>query len=208
MSDHTTICTIRHAQTEYTAQKRYAGTIDVPLDKTGIEDTKQASKKLIEMKFDVVITSTLKRSIETARFLLGDDTKLIPCAYCDERNYGKMQGLTEDDVKLIKPQVEFIEVGNEYHSLNPPNGETFQMLRKRAERLFQLIFEKYRGLTVLVVSHGVFLQQFHGLLRGFDWKQSLATYPRNLEFTRFRFRGTLLLSSSALQLVERNQSSW
>ncbi len=82
------------------------------------------------------------------------------------------------------------------------------MLRRRAEKLRQLILGKYRGLTVLVVSHGVFLQQFHGLLRGLNWTQSLATYARNLEFATFRFRGTVLDSDTAFQLVERDQINW
>jgi broad specificity phosphatase PhoE len=209
MSDYTTICTVRHAQTKYGVQKRYAGTIDVPLNNTGVEDTKHASKKLNGMRFDVIITSTLERAVQTARHLLGDDGMFIKCAYCNERNYGTMQGLTEDEVKLIEPKVEFLKVGNDYHSLNPPHGETFEMLRKRAQKLHQLIFEKYRGLSVLVVSHGAFLQQFHGLIRGLDWKMSLATgLVRPLELTRFHFRGNLLVSNSAIKLVERNQDNW
>ncbi len=208
MTDYTTICTIRHAETDYATQKRYAGTLDVPLGKAGMDDAKRASYKLTGMHFDAIITSTLQRSIQTATLLFGDDAKFIQCEYCNERNYGKMQGLTEHEVSLLEPRVEFVKVGNDYHSLNPPNGETFQMLRRRAEKLRQLILGKYRGLTVLVVSHGVFLQQFHGLLRGLNWTQSLATYARNLEFTTFRFRGTVLDSDTAFQLVERDQINW
>lgn len=208
MNDSTTICTVRHAQTDYGVQRRYAGWIDVPLSRQGVEDTKRASRKLMGRKFDVVITSALKRSIETASLLLGEDVRPVKCSCCNERNYGVMQGLTEGEVKLIEPRVTFIEVGNDYHSLNPPQGETFQMLRERAEKLLRFVFENYRGRTVLVISHGVFLQQFHGLIRGLDWKQSLATNVQLLEFNTFHFRDTLLNSHSARKLVERDQNTW
>jgi broad specificity phosphatase PhoE len=208
MSDTTTICTVRHGQTEYAVQQRYAGTLDIQLNKIGVEDAKHASNKLKGMKFDVVITSTLKRSIETAKLLLGNNVNFVQFPNCNERNYGTMQGLTADEVKLIEPKINFIEVGDDYHSLNPPQGETFEMLRKRAENLYKIILERYEGLTLLIVSHGVFLQQLHGLIRGLDWKHSLATNVQNLEFNKFVLRGTHLVYQSKSRLIDREQSGW
>ena len=200
---------MRHSTTDYNLQKRYAGTLDVPLTNTAIELTRKASKKLGGMRFDVIITSTLKRAIQTVRHLLGDDILFIKCAECIERNYGTMQGLTEDEVKLIEPKVEFFKVADYYYSLNPPHGETFDMLRKRVEKFYQLIVEKYKGLSILVISHGVFLQQFHGLIRGLDWKTSLETdLVQPLVLTRFRFRGNLLLSNSTFKLLEIDKENW
>ncbi len=208
MSDITTICTVRHGQTDYTVQKRYAGTIDVPLNKTGIEDTKRASRNLAKMRFDVVLTSTLNRAIDTARLLLGSSANFVQHQSFNERDYGKMQGLTSEAVKLLDPPINFMEAGGDYHSLNPPEGETFEMLRKRAESMYHIILEEYKGLTLLVVSHGVFLQQFHGLIRGLDWKQSLVKNVQNLEFNKFIVRGSQLLSESTIQLIEGNQVDW
>ena len=208
LSDFTTIFTVRHAETDYSVQRRYAGTIDISLNKNGIKDTKEASKKLSGIHFDVVITSTLQRSIETAGYLLGPATKLVKHSCCNERNYGRMQGLTADEVKYLTPKVEFIEVGNDTHSLNPPEGESFEQLHKRAEELSEYIFKNYRGLSILVISHGVFLQQFHGLLRGLDWKQSLAENVTMLELHKFRFNGNVLVDESVLKLIDRNQVSW
>lgn len=207
LSDYTTICTIRHAKTTYSDQRRYAGTIDIPLSKTGIADVRKAAKKLVGRHFDIVITSSLRRSITTAKLLLGDETKLTQYSCCNERNYGKMQGLTIEEVKSTF-DVKFINVGNDYHSLNPPEGESFELLRKRAEGLFCLIFNMYRGLRVLVISHGVFLQQFHGLLRGSDWKQSLAENVKNLELNEFLFLGDHLMDYSSSSLINDNEECW
>lgn len=210
MGDYTIINTIRHGETDYNRDKRYAGTINVPLNEAGVRDTLEASKKLksIDTKFDVVITSTLKRAIETGRLLLGENTQLVKCQLCNERNYGRMQGLTEDEVKLIKPKIKYINVNGDSHSLNPPQGETFEELRERAGQFYRSIFREYQGLNILIVSHGVFLQQFHGLIRHKSWIESLATYPSNLELRSFRFKGSRLLSESSIKLPDRKQMSW
>ena len=35
------------------------------------------------------------------------------------------------DVEHIRPPIHFIKVGGDYHSLNPPQAETFEELRAR-----------------------------------------------------------------------------
>ncbi len=70
MAVNTTIHMIRHAHTSYNAEKRYAGTIDVPLSETGLHDASKAAAKLAGVTFTVVVSSTLKRSNETARIIV------------------------------------------------------------------------------------------------------------------------------------------
>ena len=53
----------------YSAEKRHADTVDVPLSKAGVRDARKATAKLSGVKFDIVITSTLKRSFEIAQIL-------------------------------------------------------------------------------------------------------------------------------------------
>jgi len=211
MSGYTVINTIRHAETHYNREKRYAGTIDVPLSTAGIRDTLEACEKLksIDAQFDVIIMSPLKRAIETARLLVDANVRFVKCELCIERDYGKMQGLTEDEVKLIRPKIRYINVGGVDHSLNPPGGgETFEELRQRARQFYRFVFTGYQGSNILVVSHGVFLQQFHGLIRGKRWIESLASYPSNLELRSFRFKASRLLGESSIKLSERKQINW
>ena len=164
----TTISTLRHAHTRYNAEKRYAGTIDVPLSDAGIRDALCAADKLAGQTFDVVITSKQKRSIQTAHILMGDTAQYVGSKLCNERNFGVMEGLTWDEVHHLEPPVLFIEVGNDTHSVNPKNGEPFEDVWERARKFRRFIFKHYAGLNVLVVSHGVFLQMFHGVLRGLE----------------------------------------
>ena len=105
MSSKTVIHTVRHAQTTFGEEKRYAGTIDVPLSESGRKDALAAADKLPEKAFDVVITSEKKRSIQTARCLLGEDAVFTRIALCNERNYGQMEGRTWDEVKKMDPPI-------------------------------------------------------------------------------------------------------
>lgn len=208
MTVETTIHTIRHAHTEYNAQKRYAGTIDVPLNEHGIRDAHQACAMLDGARFDVVVTSTRKRSIQTAQILVDDGVPRTESALCDERNFGVMEGLTWDEVQHLEPPVLFIEVGDDLHSVNPQGGEPFEDVWNRAKQFGHFLFEEYGGSNILVVSHGVFLQMLHGVFRGLSCIESLGVYPANLELASFRFSGERLVEEKTVRLGGADKVSW
>ena len=202
MNKITRITTIRHGQTAYNQQKRYAGSIDVPLNEQGTEDAKIARTRLMEYDFDLVISSGLKRSFQTAEHLTaGRNIQIIQNELCNERNYGRMQGLTFSEVEELKPQVLYIKLNNDFHSLNPPGGETFPALRKRAIAFSQFIFQNYTGSNILVVSSSAFMQQLHGQFRGVDWRESLRDEIQNLACITFTFHGRNLVEEITEKLV-------
>jgi len=208
MNDHTIVSTVRHGETDFNRQRRYAGTLDVPLNEAGIRDTMSAARKMGGMTFDAVVTSTLLRAVQTAQYLLGEDVGTVQTNLCCERDYGGMQGLTEEEVKAMRPKIMYIHEGNDYHSLNPPGGESFEELRQRAERFFDFIMSGYSGKKVLVVSHFTFLQQFHGLIKGHDWIASLGESIGNLHCYTFHLQGGRLVREEIMPLVDRRQSNW
>lgn len=208
MTIYTSINTMRHAHTQYNAEKRYAGTIDIPLSKIGIQDARHVAQKLVEYKFDVVITSTLKRAIQTAQILIGDSVPMVQDKLCDERNFGIMEGLTWDDIQALQPPVLMINVGNDLHTVNPKGGEPFEDVWGRAKQFRREIFDSYAGANLLVVSHGVFLQMFHGVLRGLNCIESLGTYPSNLELARFQFAGEQLVDEHTSRLLTAEPLKW
>jgi len=208
MTVETTIYTVRHAHTEYNAQKRYAGAIDVPLSEEGIRGARQASAKLGEARFDVVITSTLRRAIQTAHLLVGESVPSVQSELCNERNYGVFEGLTWDEVQKLEPPVLFIEVGNDLHSVNPPGGEPFEDVWDRAKKFRRFLFQEYKGSNILVVSHGAFLQMLHGVFRGLSCIESLAVAPANLELASFRFSGDGLVEEKTVALADTEKESW
>jgi broad specificity phosphatase PhoE len=209
MNKITRILTIRHGQTAYNIEKRYAGSIDIPLNEKGIEDAENAAEKLSDFDFDIVITSNLKRAIQTAELLIaGRNIQVIQNKLCNERNYGKMQGLNYIEVEEIKPRILYLKLNNDFHSLNPPHGETFPALRRRAKLFSQFIFENYAGCNVLVVSSSAFMQQLHGTFRGTDYLESLRNDIHNLECTTFTFNGRKLIEETTVSLERKNSASF
>jgi broad specificity phosphatase PhoE len=208
MTVETTINTVRHAHTEYNAQKRYAGAIDVPLSEAGIRDARQASAQLGGARFDVVITSTLRRAIQTAELLVGESVPSVQSELCNERDYGVFEGLTWEEVQKLEPPVLFIEVGDDLHSVNPPGGEPFEDVWDRAKRFRRFLFQEYAGSNILVVSHGAFLQMLHGMFRGLSCIESLAIAPTNLEMASFRFSGDRLVEEKTVTLANAERQSW
>jgi broad specificity phosphatase PhoE len=205
MNKVTRITTIRHGQTAYNLELRYAGTIDVPLNEKGLEDARRASHRLVDYEFDTVVTSGLKRAIQTADLLVGErKLQTIQSELCNERDYGKMQGLTYVEVEDINPRILYLKLNNDFHSLNPPGGEDFPALRKRAKAFSQFLFQNYTGSNILVVSHSAFMQQLHGLFRGFDWTESLRYDIHNLACYTFAFEGRKLIENMPANLLIGN----
>ena len=208
MAERTIINTLRHAHTTYNGEKRYAGTIDIDLNDQGIRDTQLAAAILRDEGYDIVIASTLKRSYETARILVDGTVPIVQTDLCNERNFGIMEGMTWEDVKQLVPPVLMIKVGNDLHTVNPKGGEPFEDVWDRAKIFRQLLFREYYGKSILVVSHGVFLQMFHGVMRGVTCIESLARYPANLELARFIFDGYHLAEEKVRKLAGEEGAGW
>lgn len=207
-NDTTIISTLRHARTTYGEERRYAGSIDVGLSDQGEQDCRVAAKALAELDFDVVITSTLTRALDTARLLACDAPTCLRSPLCDERRFGIMEGLTSEEVQTLDPPVLFVQVGGDVHSVNPVGGESFEDLWERAKKFARMIFRECGGSRVLVVSHGVFLQMFHGVLLGSNCIESLGTYPRTLELRTFRFADRHLVTDEVTQLSDSSGSGF
>jgi broad specificity phosphatase PhoE len=209
MPQITKINTVRHAQTFYSMDHRYAGSIDVPLSDQGIQDARDMAKQLSEFKFDVVITSTLNRTIETANLLTGKNGHFKQNELCNERNFGLMEGLTWSEVQNLDPPVLFVEVGNDSHSVNPKGGEPFEDVWQRARKFYHYLFTEHKGSNILIVSHGVFLQLFHGLLRGLSCIESLSIpYPSTLDLTTFHFSDNDLVFEETKKFAKVEEKSF
>jgi broad specificity phosphatase PhoE len=134
--------------------------------------------------------------------------EIVVCEHARERNFGVLEGRSSADHEDLRPPIHFIKVGNDYHSMDIPSGETLEELRARAERFHRFVLDNYLGRRVLVVSHGVFLQQYHGVLRGQDWIEALSSHVGNLEMTMFHMDGDMIISEERKRLIGRGQSEF
>jgi broad specificity phosphatase PhoE len=182
----TLLSTIRHGLTELNRDQRVGGRVDVPLIQEGRQQAEEAQATFNATPFDVVISSPLQRSIETASIV----TRLPPDRIeidelCTERSFGAMEGITPAEVRERYPQVRYLHIGHIGYSLNPPGGEPFPDLQARARRFLDRLLTRREGMRILVFSHQNFLQQLHGVLLGLDPFGSLQHDILNCELNQF-----------------------
>ena len=90
---------LRHGESIWNKENRFTGWTDVDLSDKGVQEAKEAAKKLKEegYTFDIAFTSVLKRGIRTLWIVLDKmDLMWIPVFRSwrlNERHYGALQGL-------------------------------------------------------------------------------------------------------------------
>lgn len=95
---------IRHGESLWNKENRFAGWVDVDLSEKGIEEAHNAGKKLLEenYSFDLAYTSFLKRANKTLDIVLEEmNIKNIPVIRSwklNERHYGSLQGLNKSEM--------------------------------------------------------------------------------------------------------------
>lgn len=178
---------IRHAESIYGNKNIYSGIIDIPLSTKGIEQAKKIAPKVGKLCYDIVYTSTLIRSLETALIILNNNSnekipvrvkksqlkeymqrdKFLPILEIEElneRNYGELQNLNKDEVKKLYKADEIQKWRRGFH-LAPPSGESFKDVVKRIKSfmdtyLFPFINEK----DIFVVAHQNSMRALYYLL--------------------------------------------
>ena len=60
---------VRHGQTAWHAEGRYAGTADIPLDELGLEQARRVADHFKESKIEVIYSSPLSRCLELAKMV-------------------------------------------------------------------------------------------------------------------------------------------
>lgn len=92
---------IRHGESVWNRDNLFTGWTDVDLSDTGIEEAKEAGRRLkaAGFEFDVCFTSVLRRAIKTLHIVLdGTDQLWLPVHKhwrLNERHYGALQGLNK-----------------------------------------------------------------------------------------------------------------
>src|SRR5215831_16198023 len=90
---------LRHGQSQWNLENRFTGWVDVPLSAKGEDEARSAGTKLCGRRIDEVLTSVLKRAIDTADLALRtagiDGVPIERDAARNERMYGDLQGLNK-----------------------------------------------------------------------------------------------------------------
>lgn len=168
-----TLVLIRHGQSQWNLENRFAGWTDVPLTPQGEKDAATASKHLTDFHFDCAFTSRLQRATKTLEIILRElRQSTIPVtadSALNERHYGDLQGLNKAETAAKYGQ-EKVLLWRRSYSTRPPNGESIEDVGYRVLPFtrWTILPLVYTGKTVLVSASGNSMRPIIKWLDGLD----------------------------------------
>lgn len=137
-----------------------------PLTRKGASDAIQKARSLKKFKIDLIFTSPLSRTKETAE-IIGNILKIpvitdfrlreLDLGTLNHKSYEKLDEYLKDPLtgkRDLKKQIE--------------NGESFEDVRKRVIDFILEIEKIYQGKNILIISHGAPLFMLEAEMKGID----------------------------------------
>jgi len=132
------------------------GRLDAPLSQKGIEEVAKRSQVLLNNHYDCFYSSPTGRAMQTAQIIARPlNMQVTPLQGLEELDFGDLEGSVKDRVA---------EQINSKRELLPgwfkpfgEKGETLFHLFLRCRKVLNEIFRAHRGESILVVSHGIFI---------------------------------------------------
>lgn len=148
----TTTILLRHGQTEFSTERRFAGRGDIALTDTGRRQAAAAADRLTARGIDAIVTSPLQRARRTAEAVaaatgapLTADDGLV------ETDFGKWEGLTFGEAAQRWPAE--MSAWRASADVAPPGGESFAAAARRVLAALDRLLAAHPRKTLLLVSH-------------------------------------------------------
>ncbi|WP_150245979.1 histidine phosphatase family protein [Nocardiopsis quinghaiensis] len=148
----TRLLLLRHGQTPLSVERRFAGRGDIPLTEDGHAQAKAAAHRLASRAIDAVVSSPLLRTRDTAAHAA--EALGLPVEIDEgfvETDFGVWEGMTFAEARAEAPAE--VDRWLADPETAPPGGESFAEVARRVAAARDALVERYRGRTVLVVSH-------------------------------------------------------
>ncbi|HWB64878.1 MAG TPA: histidine phosphatase family protein, partial [Chitinophagales bacterium] len=158
---------IRHGQTDHNAQGIIQGRgVNLSLNDTGRKQAQAFFEAYKQVPFDMVYTSSLKRTQETAAPFINLGIKHEAYPELDEISWGNLEGTvaTHESDLVFKQLVDRWRSGD-IHAKTSPTGESPFDLQQRQKRFMEnLLATNYS--KILIATHGRFIRAFMCTLTG------------------------------------------
>ena len=165
---------IRHGLTDWNAEQRYQGRMDIPLNAIGRAQAKQNGKTLAGILGDAkdygFFSSPLSRARETMEIIRAE-LQLEPGDYSVAENlieisYGDFEGITQAEIKSANREL-YYERKNNMWTFRPNNGESHKDVVSRVQ---QWLGSLESGTSYVVTAHGAIGRVMRHLLLDLDPK--------------------------------------
>ena len=152
---------VRHGQSQWNAENRFTGWVDVPLSEKGRTEAREGGERLAAegLRVDRAYTSTLQRAIDTGRIVLDalgqTDLEQIQAWELNERFYGALTGRNKAQTAEEFGE-EQVHIWRRSYDVPPPGGESLKDTTARTLPYFRAeVIPATREVdVVLVAAHG------------------------------------------------------
>ena len=145
---------LRHGRSLADDEHKHEGRYDSPLTNIGKQQAEFTAQKLKVYNFDLIITSPLKRALETAEIISRVIQRKIEINdLFKERDNGILAGLLLEEAKVKYPEPKYKNI---YQNFPEDSGENDIQLNSRALQCINSIVKRNPG-NYLIVSHGTML---------------------------------------------------
>jgi len=188
----TRLCIVRHGETDWNAERRIQGHVDIPLNATGLSQAEAAARGIAGEKFAAIYSSDLIRAMQTANTLGGvAGLAVVSEAGLRERNFGRMQGMRYEDIQTLDAiEAARFRQRDPYYDFG--GGETLIAFADRIHATIERLAAAHAGASLLLVTHGGVLDIIHRRISGRD-----LSAPR--DFT---------VPNAALNRIEIDTNGW
>jgi len=159
---------VRHGQTDYSLGNKFCGSIDPPLNATGLAMAEAIGARYGRQRWAAIYASPRLRTRQTAAptaRAAGVEVQIEDGLR--EIAYGEWEGLAEADVERDQPE-RFHAWAAHPGRVSPPGGETAVEIAARATAAVDAIRARHGAGDVLVVSHKATLRVLICALLGVD----------------------------------------
>lgn len=152
---------IRHGTTDWNAEARFQGSMDIELNSNGRELAGKLGERMDAIHFDLIFSSPLIRAYETACLIRGHrNIQIIRDKALTELSFGEKEGVPfKEWVNSDEPSKYFFSDPLKY--IPPNGGETFESAiertRKFVQEVLEPIYKKQPEARIMLVAHGALL---------------------------------------------------
>ncbi len=148
---------IRHGETALNVKRIMQGRLDEPLNGSGRELAVLTGRAMRYVRFDVCVSSPLKRAKETAEAVLKESGNDIPVKLDDrllEIDFGDLEGRMLSDMG----EAGYLFYTDPFNFAGFPNGEKVKDVCERTQGFLKELINKDDGKTYLISTHGCALR--------------------------------------------------
>ena len=176
---------VRHARTSLNKKKKFLGIRSNP------KIIKQTRKKINNIKYNYIITSTLLRSKMTKSLFRA--SKYLVNNLVNEIDYGIVDGLTIKQTKNKYPYL--FKKWKKKIDVKFPEGENTNNVKKRAIKFIKFLRKFENGSKILIISHSYFLRVFLSMILKIDLYKAFNIKIDHLKIFQFIKKGDKIYSN-------------